>query len=261
MSIGTSIRTAAVAAFAALLLGGCVIHTDAFKAKCSRSEDRTVPATDITRLDVATNVGTIRMNAADGAEIRIAAEIKVKAPTEEEAQALAEEVRIAAEPSGGTLTVKVVKPARLQDNNLSVDFTITAPPALALICTTNVGDIRVTDFIQRVKAGTNVGTITGTGLRGPIDLHANIGDIHAAYASDAAPAVDATLATDVGSLEFTGPLELSARVAAGANVGRIHTNRPLTVSGSFNRHSVQGSLGKGEGRVHLNTNVGDIRIR
>ncbi len=261
MSANVLVRIGAVAGLAAILLGGCILHTDAFKVKFSRTEDRTVPATDIIALDVATNVGTIRMNAADAAEVRIAAEIKVKAPAEEEAQTLAEEVHIAAEPSGQTLTIKVVKPARLQDSNLSVDFTITAPPALALTCTTNVGDIRIADFIQRVKAGTNVGTITCTGLRGAADLHANVGDIHAAYASAAAPAVDATLATDVGSLEFTGPPEISARVTAGANVGAIHTNRPLTVTGSFNRHSVQGSLGQGEGQVHLNTNVGDIRIR
>jgi len=130
-----------------------------------------------------------------------------------------------------------------------------------LDCTTNVGDIRVTDFTKRVKAVTNVGTITCTGLHEAIDLHTDVGDIRATYTSDAPAAVNATLATDVGAIEFTGPPEVSAQVTAGTNVGTIHTDRPLTVSGSLNRHSVQASLGRGEGRINLTTNVGSIRIR
>jgi len=261
MRANAVVKVGIAAGLAVMLLGGCVIHTDAYKAKFSRSEDLTAPLTDITALDVATNVGTIRMEAAEVAEVRIAAQIKVKDRTEEKAQELAEQVRIVAEPSGQTLTIKAVKPAGLRDNNLTVDFTVTAPSALALNCTTNVGDIRVTDFTQRVKAVTNVGTITCSGLRETTDLHTNVGDIRATYASDAPAALSATMATDVGSIEFTGPQEISAQVTAGTNVGSIHTDRPLTVSGSLNRHSVRASLGKGEGQVNLNTNVGSIRIR
>ncbi len=131
MRTGARVRMGVVAGLVALLLGGCVIHTGMFKAEFSRSEDLTVPATDITALDVTTNVGKIQLETADAAEVRIAAKIKVKAHTEEKAQELAEQVRIVAEPSGGTLTVKAVKPADFGRNQLSVDLTIKAPAALA----------------------------------------------------------------------------------------------------------------------------------
>lgn len=244
---------------AAVVMSGCYISGDAFQAKFSRSEELTAPLTDITALDVATNVGTIRLEAAEVAEVRIRAEIKVKERTEERAQELAEQVRIVAEPSGRTLRIKALKPAGLRDNNLSVDFTITAPAGLDLEAATNVGDIRTTGFTGRVKAAVNVGAIACTGLRGEIDLHSNVGDLSAEYVPDAPAAVNATMATDVGDIEFTGPREISAHVTATTNVGDIHTARPITVTGSFKK-SLRGSLGRGEGRINLDTNVGAIRI-
>jgi len=260
MRAGAFVKNGVVAGLAAMLLGGCYIHSDAFKAKFSRSENLTAPLTGITALDVTTDVGAIRLEAAEVAEVRVAAEIKIKARTEERAQELAEQVRIVAEPAGQTLTIKAIKPSDLGRDQLSVDFTITASPALALTCTTNVGDVRVADFTQRVKASTNVGTIRCTGLRDTIDLHTNVGDVHATYDPDAPAALHATLATDVGSIEFTGPPDISANVAAAANVGSLHTDRPIAVTGSM-KHSIRGTLGKGEGQINLNTNVGSIRIR
>ena len=205
MRTGAFVRIVIATGLAAMTLGGCVIHTGEHKAKFSRSEDLTAPLANVTALDVATNVGTIRLEAGQVAEVRIAAEIKVRAATEERAQELAEEVRIVAEPSGETLTIKAIKPSDLGRNQLSVDFTITAPAALALDCTTNVGDIRVTGFTKRVKASTDVGTITCTGLREEIDLHTNVGDIRAEYADDAPAALQVAMATNVGSIEFAGP--------------------------------------------------------
>ncbi len=169
-------------------------------------------------------------------------------------------MRIAVEPSGQTLTIKAVKPSDFGRNQLSVDFTITAPAALVLTCRTNVGDIRVTGFTKRMKASTDVGTVTCTGLRDEIDLHTNVGDLRATYDTDAPAALQATMDTNVGSIDFTGPQEMSAHLTAASNVGSIHTDRPITVRGSL-KHSVSASLGQGEGQVRLNTNVGSIRIR
>jgi hypothetical protein len=261
MRTGALVRMGVLAGLTVLLLGGCVIHTGSFKAEFSRSEDLTAPTTDITTLDVTTNVGKIQLEPAETAEVRIAAQIKVKARTEEEAQELAEQVHIVAEPWSRTLTIKAVKPANFGRNQLSVDFTIKARAALALNCRTNVGDVRITDFTKRVQASADVGTIICTGLREEIDLHANVGDLRATYASDAPAALNATMTTDVGSIEFAGPQEISADLTAKVNVGDINTNRPLTVRGALTKHSVQATLGQGEGRISLKTDVGSIRIR
>lgn len=259
MRTGAFGRIVIAMGLAAMTLGGCVIHTGGQKAKFSRSEDLTAPLANVTALDVATNVGTVRLEAGEVTEVRIAARIEVRAATEEQAQELAEEVRIVAEMSGETLAIKAIKPSHFGRSQLSVDLTITAPAALTLECTTNVGDIRVTGFTKRVKASTDVGTITCTGLRDQIDLRSNVGDVRAEYAADAPAALQVAMTTNVGNVEFTGPREISADLSARANVGSVKTDRPVTVTGSL-KQSIRGSLGQGEGRVNLNTNVGSVRI-
>jgi hypothetical protein len=192
--------------------------------------------------------------------VQITAEITVKAKTEEEAEALVEEVQIVAEQSGRTLIIKAEKPSHFGRNQLSVDFTITAPAHLALDCTTNVGDIKVAGFRDRVAAKTDVGTIRCTDLRGDANLHTNVGDIQAIYAADAPAALDISATTNVGNVDFTGPTEMSARLAASVNVGSIDTDRPLTITGQIKK-SIKATLGNAEGDVTLRTNVGSIRIR
>lgn len=243
-----------------VLLAGCHISCDLFKARFSRTEELTAPLAGITTLDVTTNVGKIRLDGTDAAEARITADIKVKAASEERAEELAGQVEIVAEPKGQTLVVRVVKPAALRRNDLSVDFTIVAPAHLALVCTTNVGDIRIAGFTEPVKARTDVGAITCTGVCGDTDLRTNVGDIRVEYVSNAPAALDASVSTNVGSIDFAGPAQISANLTAATNVGSIDTDRPLTVTGSLQR-SVKASLGSAEGQVDLSTNVGSIRIR
>ena len=240
MRMGWSVRLAATATLVGVLAVGCQFGGDAFKAEFTRSEKLTGPVAGITRLDIRTDVGKIHLNAADVAEIRVQAVIRVKAATEERAEELAEGVRIVLEPSGETLAIKAVKPTGFGRNG--VDFTITAPAGLALKCTTNIGDIRT------------------TGFTGPIEAFADIGDIRAEYAPDAPVAIHLDASTNVGSIELAGPKDISAKLAVETNVGSIDTDRPLTVMGNLKR-SISTSLGGAEGRISLRTNVGSIRIR
>ena len=143
----TEIGLCVVFAFIVASAGCITIGGDNLQGKAKRTDQRhALRVGSASALNVTTNVGEIKLDAADAAEVRITAEITVKAKTEEEAQALLEGVRIVAEPSGETLMVKAEKPSGFGRNQLAVDFTITAPAALRLDCTTNVGDIRVNGF-------------------------------------------------------------------------------------------------------------------
>jgi hypothetical protein len=240
MRMGLFVRLAVTATLVSVLTAGCQFGGDAFKAEFTRSEELTGPVAGITILDIRTDVGKIHLDAADVAEIRVQAEIKVKAATEKKAEELAEGVRIVLKPSGETLAIKAVKPAGFGHNG--VNFTITAPAGLALKCTTDIGDIRT------------------TGFTGHIEAFANIGDIRAEYAPDAPAAIHLDASTNVGSIEFAGPKDISAELTAEAHVGAIDTYRPLTVIGNL-KQSIRSSLGSAEGRISLRTNVGSVRIR
>jgi Toastrack DUF4097 len=256
----TRIGFAAALVLTTLFVGCCVNIGGNFRAKAERTEELTASAAEITTLDVSTNVGTIKLDAAEADEVRIVAEITVKAKTEEEAEALVQEVRIVAESSGQRLVVKAVKPSGFGRNQLAVNFTITAPANLALQCTTNVGDIHTAGFTERVTAKTDVGTIRCSDLRNQVDLHTNVGDIRAAYASDAPAVLQASASTNVGNVDFTGPDTISATLEAHVNVGSIDTDRPLTVTGKIQK-SVRATFGDAEGKIALRTNVGSIKIR
>jgi hypothetical protein len=241
--------------------GGCIVYSgDHYEAKATRTDQLSAPVGNATALRVTTDVGAIKLEAGETAEVRISADITVKAETDEEAQRLLDSYHVTVEPSGDTLVVKAEKPSSFGRNQLCVDLTITAPPGLKLDCATDVGDIRTDGFTNRVEARSDVGSITCTGLRSSATLHSNVGNIKFAYASDAPGALDATAATNVGDIEFEGPQQVSAKVAAATNVGSIHSDRPLTVRGQLSQ-SINASLGDGQGHVSLGTNVGSIRIR
>ena len=223
MRMGLFVRLA-VTTLVSALAAGCQSGGDAFQAEFTRSEELTGSVAGITMLDIRTDVGRIHLNAADVAEIRVHAEIKVKATTEERAKELAEGVRVVLEPSGETLAIKAVKPTGFGHDQLWVNFTIAAPAGLALKCSTNIGDIR------------------------------------AEYAPDAPVAIHLDASTNVGNIELVGPKDISAKLAVETNVGSIDTDRPLTVMGNL-KGSIRASLGGAEGRISLRTKVGSIHIR
>lgn len=243
-----------------IAFSGCItIVGDSLRGKAKRTDNLTSPAAGITAMRINDNVGSIRLDASDTAEVRIDAEITVEAKTNEQAEELLERVRVVAEPSGETLVIKADKPSGFGRNQLKVDLTITAPAALAITCTNNVGDIRINGFAGRIETHTDVGSVTCMGLRDATSLHTNVGDIRAAYAPDAPAALDVSASSNVGNVDFTGPTEISANISASANVGDVHTDRPISVKGSLGK-SVQASLGAAEGRIELRTNVGSISI-
>ena len=230
-----------------------------FKAEYEKTEHVSVPITDVAELYVETAVGSITVTGADVTDCNITAEITVKARTEEKAQKLAEEVKIEHELSGDKLSIKAEKPAALKRRSLVVDFKIIAPKQLKLDCSTHVGTVKVSDINGRIKVSTDVGSIICDLVIAELDLKSNVGSIEVKYADAAPSACNVDIATNVGSIEFAGPPQLSAQVSASTNVGSIETARPITVVGKVGK-SIGGTIGSGEGKVRLKTNVGSIEI-
>ncbi len=229
------------------------------KAKYEKTENVLVPVGEAAELSVETNIGSITVTGADVNDCNITAEITVKARTQEEARKLAEGVKIEAKPSGDKLSVKVSKPAELKKRSLAVNFKITAPKQLKLDCSTNVGTLNISSMNDRISASTNVGSIFCKEVVKDIDLTSNVGSIEVSCAETAEAARNASITTNVGSIEFTAPAQLSAQVDASTNVGSVSTAKPITIVGKVGK-SLKGTIGAGEGKVRLKTNVGSIKI-
>ncbi len=240
-------------------LSGCKDSDSLFSAKHQRTEHTSVPIAGAAGLNVETDVGSITVTGADVTDCNITAEITVKAQMKEKAQKLAEEVKIELESSDDTLTIKAVRPTELKKRGLVVDFKIIAPRHMKLDCSTGVGTVTVSDIEGLIEASVNVGPIACHMVVAELDLSSNVGSIKVKYADTAPAACKANITTNVGSIEFTVPPELSAQVHASTNIGSVKTAKPITVVGKVGK-SIKGTVGSGEGKVLLKTNVGSIEI-
>ena len=247
----------------ATVLAGCCCSGifDVFKAKYERQVQLSAPIALGQTLDVHTNVGSITVTGGDFTDCSVTAKIMAKAATEEKAQKLAEETQIKLEPAGDKLKVKVEKPSTAGKEAICVSFDITVPRQTALNLRANVGELKVENITETIEAVTNVGKITCKEITGRIDLTTNVGEVKVVYAEDAPAACNVKISTSVGEIDFAGPDNLSAEFhASTTKVGSIETHLPFTVTGKISK-SLDGTVGAGEGKVILRTNVGSIKIK
>jgi hypothetical protein len=231
-----------------------------YRAKYEKTETARVPVAEAIALSVETGVGAITVTGADVVDCNVTAEIRVKAETEEEARKLAEQVKIETKLVGDKLHISASKPKGLKKRPLEVKFKILAPKQLKLDCSINVGSISISDMNDTIKVSGNVGSISCQQVGGDIAVTSNVSSVDIAYASTARAACNTDITTNVGSIDFTVPPQWSAQVSATTNVGAVKTDKPIAVQGKLGK-SIKGTVGAGEGRVRLKTNVGSIHIK
>jgi len=242
-------------------LTGCYINIDGWpRAEYERTDKINAPLEPGSTLALENNVGSITIAGANVNECNVIATISVKAPTEEEAQKLAEQIKIELDRNGNTLTVKTEKPHTKKYRSISISFDITLPRQTALELGCDVGKIRVSNITEKIKAQTDVGGITCKEISNDIDLKVDVGEVKVVYSKDAPAIRSITISTDVGGIELTTPPDFSATVYAETDVGSIKTDLPLTVRGKISK-SLHGTIGAGEGELRLKTDVGSIKIR
>lgn len=161
-----------------LALSGCYIQMDGCsQANYRRSVTQTVACSAGSTLDVATSSGSITVTGADANECRVLAEIVAHAPTEEEAQQLAEQVEIRATPEGDTVKIRADQPHLANNRSISISYQITAPRRQNLLCHSDYGGLTTTDLVGTVKAKTTSGSIKAERIEGPTDLDTSYGSI------------------------------------------------------------------------------------
>ena len=240
---------------------GCCINIDGlFRAEHEKTNKFDAPLAPGSTLALENDVGSITIEGRDVTNCDVTATITAKASTEEKAKELAEQVKIELEQNGNTLTVKITKPRNKRRRSISISFDITVPKKTALQVGSDVGEIRISNITEKIKARTDVGKISCREISGEIDLQADVGKVNVVYSKAAPSARNVNIKTDVGSIDITTPPDCSAAVQVNTDVGSISTDMPLTVKGKVGKN-LQGTVGAGEGKLYLKTDVGSIRIR
>lgn len=226
-----------------------------------------------------THNGSITIEGADVADCNLTAMIIARASTEEDAKKLAEEVKIKLEASESKLTVRIEKPAYKMSRSVSVSLDVILPNQTNLKLTTHNGAVKIANITGDINGTTHNGKVTAEKICGTTKLKTHNGSIVCEEISgetqlrthngcvklsyrEAAPAVcNISAVTHNGGINFTAPPNFSAEVDVSTHNGSIKTDLPITVVGKVGKSKLTGTIGTGEGKLHLETHNGSIKIK
>lgn len=178
---------------------GCDIQIGgSAQAKYERTVERQTPLAADSKFEVTTSFGSITITGADVADCSVVAKISGMAPTEEDAQELAEQVEIVLEKVGDTLTVKAEKPHTEGRRSVGISYDITVPRQTNVKCSSSYGSVKLIDIKGIVNGRTSSGSITAENIEGPTDLDTSYGSITCRNISEG----DIKLKTSSGSIKL-----------------------------------------------------------
>lgn len=143
-------------------------------------------------------------------------------------------------------------------NNISIDYEISAPAAVALNLRTGSGDVEIDHLGRFLSATTGSGSVRAHGVGGPADLQTGSGDIELQQSSGGdvkaqtgsgsirINGLNGTLRgrTGSGDIEANGRLTGAARLSSGSGSVRLN----LTPDARF---QLEATTGSGSIRVHF----------
>ncbi|MHC4753024.1 MAG: DUF4097 family beta strand repeat-containing protein, partial [Planctomycetota bacterium] len=162
-----------------LTVAGCDIQFgDWMQAKYDRTVQQQVPLAAGSTIVAKTSFGSVTITGAEVTDCNVVAMICGKAPTEQEAQELAEQVKIELETVGNTLTVKAEKPPKKRNRSISISYNITIPKQTNVNCTSSYGKIKLIDINGNVTGKSSSGSITAENIQGTADLDTSYGPVN-----------------------------------------------------------------------------------
>jgi DUF4097 and DUF4098 domain-containing protein YvlB len=163
---------------AVLTATGCDVQMGNWgQARYEKIVDRDAALAAGATLDVHTSSGTITITGTDGAECSVIATIVARAPSEEEAQELGEQVEIRLEQIGNTLKVRADKPKLRNRRSISVSYAITTPQQTNVKCVSSYGSLKLANLEGTVHGKTGSGSIRAESVRGATNLDTSYGSI------------------------------------------------------------------------------------
>lgn len=162
-----------------LIAGGCDIHFggDWGQAKYERTVRHQTALAAGSTVVAETSYGSVTITGADVTDCNVVAVICGRAPTEAEAQELAEQVKIELEKAGDRLTVKAIKPPKKHNTSIGISYTITVPRETSIECASSYGAIKLGDLKGSANGRTSSGSIKAENIEGAVNLDTSYGSV------------------------------------------------------------------------------------
>lgn len=166
-SIRITVQVCGLIATMPLCVGGCYINAgDWSRAHYERTVELQHPMADGSTLAVETASGSIDITGQAVSETRVVATIRGQAPTEEEAQEIAEQTEIRFEPSGDRVTIKADTPRLGNRRSVSISYAITTPRQTSVECGSASGSVKAAHLQGSLRANSASGSVTCETVRG-----------------------------------------------------------------------------------------------
>lgn len=207
-------------------------------------------------LDVETAYGSIAVTGADMADCEIVATITAHAPTEAEAQVLAERVSIVTAFVGETLRVRADSPRTGPNRSIGVSYRIVVPRQTSIKCHSSYGRLELTDVEGTVAGRTSSGSVRVQNIRGSANLSSSYGPITCKGFFGG----DLTLRSNSGAIHLSDATfeRCSVSTSYGSVTGRSLQGQAITLRSS------SGSLELVDGTaeaMELSTSYGRVAAR
>lgn len=223
------------------------------------------------RLEIKGVNGAIRAERSSGSEV------EVTAVKREGREGRLQDVRIERITHDGGVTICAIYPSRsgnrsnrctagddwsanVQDNDVSVEFTVRVPRGVHFLGATVNGNVRAEDMpgdahVSTVNGGVTVsaaGVVEAATVNGTLSIETGAAD----------PGRDLEYNTVNGNINLTVPAGFRADVRASVLNGNIESDWPLEIErGRYVGQSARGQIGRGGRELKLETVNGNIEIR
>lgn len=229
--------------------------------------------------EAETHNGSITVAGAATNMFDVTATITARADTEENAKKLADQVSVRLEPAGERMIGRIEKPLLVDWEYIGVAFDAKVPHHTGFNLITHNGAVEIADITGDVEATTHNGAVTTqnvTGnhsltthngriscrqISGDLELETHNGSVNVVYTDNAPTPGKVDIVTHNGGIDFTSPPNLSAKADISTHNGSIHTALPITVVGEVGKRELRGTIGSGQGNLHLETHNGSIRLK
>ena len=212
--------------------------------------------------------GSIEIESWDRDEVRVVAEKRIKARSDEDAEEALEHLRVEFEQTSDGLRIDTHYPRRSEgvlswlfgDNvNMQVSYKLTLPRNIDLEAVTVNGGISVYETSGTMRLRSTNGSIKVSDAAGSVDAHTTNGAIKVEL-TELVAGEDLAFGTTNGSITVYLPKTVAASIKARTVNGSIQTDFPIQVSGSLSRRRLEGEINGGGDQIDLRTTNGSIKL-
>ena len=187
-------------------------------------KDQTLPAGGAISVDGKTN-GGISVKGWDRQEILLRAKIETRAPTQAEADQLAQQVRI----ETAALNIHAEGPELNHDSQWQVSYEILVPRRSDLTLKAHNGGISIVDVNGRIEFSTTNGGVSLARVGGAVTGNTTNGGVHVELTGARWEGETLNVRTTNGGVNLVMPDNYSAHLETGTTNGNVQSDFPLNV--------------------------------